>query len=92
MIADWKEAKRTREAAKFAHPETKRWVPQRWKPPEEGCFKLNVDASLRNGLESFTIGLIIRDNLGVPSVFGAETLVVKEGLAWLMSLPSNCSD
>lgn len=37
----------------------------RWKPPEEGQVKLNVDASVIEGADSFSIGMVIRDHCGV---------------------------
>lgn len=71
----------------------------RWLPPEEGCLKLNVDAAVPNGSNSFSVGLVLRNHLGefkagkvvclqgVDSVFEAEVNVVAEGLSWIISLP-----
>lgn len=34
----------------------------RWKPPEVGSIKLNVDASFFPGANSFSVGMVIRDH------------------------------
>lgn len=58
-------------------------------------LKVNVDASLVQGAESFSVGMVSRDHQGsfvagrtmtlpmVDSVFEAETIGVKEALSWL---------
>lgn len=35
-----------------------------WRVPEKGWLKLNVDASIVMGESHFTIGMLIRDDLG----------------------------
>ncbi|KAK1378130.1 hypothetical protein POM88_024874 [Heracleum sosnowskyi] len=37
---------------------------KRWKPPEIGTFKLNVDAAYRVEDSTFSIGMVIRDHSG----------------------------
>lgn len=37
---------------------------QRWKPPEVDQLKLNVDASLVAGQNSFAVGMVLRDSQG----------------------------
>lgn len=39
-------------------------VPVRWAAPEVGWLKLNVDASVFAGVSSFTVGMVLRDDLG----------------------------
>lgn len=70
-------------------------VDKKWRPPDIGTWKLNVDASFVQDAECFIIGMIIRDHAGVfvegrsmtlphpGSVFEAECIGVKEALSWL---------
>lgn len=63
---------------------------QKWTSPIAGSFKLNVDAAIRLGEDSLSVGLVLRDHLGsfiagkvrcmkmVNSVFEAEVFVIKE--------------
>ena len=37
---------------------------QRWKRPELGTLKLNVDASVKQGQSSFAIGMVLRNHEG----------------------------
>lgn len=54
-----------------------------WSKPEEGCLKVNVDVSVFQGAETFSIGMVLRNhtgmfiegmNLGPDSVFEAEAM------------------
>lgn len=68
-----------------------------WQPPEVGCYKLNVDASLYKGECCFTLGLVVRDDrgrftmgknmkfAGEVSVMEAEALGVCEAIKWVLS-------
>ncbi|XP_074376719.1 uncharacterized protein LOC141718237 [Apium graveolens] len=70
-----------------------------WIAPQEGEFKLNVDASITEGLSFFTVGMVIRNHAGQfvqgrnakiagdISVLEAEALGVLEVLSWLRTLP-----
>lgn len=72
-------------------------VDVKWKPPEPGVLKLNVDASFRTEESSFSIGMVIRDHEGVfvegrsmslprpSSVFETECIGVREALPWLQN-------
>jgi ribonuclease HI len=40
-------------------------IQPRWKPPEEGILKLNVDASFSNSLGEGATGLVLRNHAGV---------------------------
>lgn len=72
---------------------------QKWKPRGVGSFKLNTDAAVKVGDDTFSIGLILRDHQGefitgkvkrmtmVSSVLEAEVAAIREGLHWLSSLP-----
>ena len=64
-----------------------------------GHLKLNTDAAIKLGENTFAVGLILRDHRGdfvggkvrslpmVSSVFEAEITAIKEGLRWLSTLP-----
>lgn len=66
-----------------------------WVPPDPGSYKINVDASVYPGIDSFSIGLVLRDhggtfiagkflNLRAPdSVFKAEMIGIREALSWI---------
>ena len=68
----------------------------KWLLPDEGMFKLNVDASLFPGADSFAIGMVIRDHHGTfvagrtskyvapVSVLEAEAIGIKEAPSWSM--------
>lgn len=49
----------------------------RWKTPVDGQIKLNVDASAFEGVNSYSIGMVLRDNHGV----GGKTMRLPE---WCM--------
>ncbi|XP_074363255.1 uncharacterized protein LOC141703719 [Apium graveolens] len=94
VYLEWVEARkgidRTQHASTIrAKSETK------WKKPEFGFVKINVDASVFIGAPTFTIGMVVRDHNGeffsgktmclpeVESVFEAETIGIREALTWL---------
>lgn len=70
---------------------------RKWKTPEPGTLKLNVDAAFKTEDSTFSIGMVIRDHEGVfvegrvmklarpSSVFEAECIGVREALSWLQS-------
>lgn len=67
----------------------------KWRTPDSGCLKLNVDASVVTGLDFVAVGAIIRDDQGfvmgamAKKVYGlfspffiAECLAIREGLCF----------
>ncbi|XP_074363624.1 uncharacterized protein LOC141704237 [Apium graveolens] len=70
-----------------------------WVAPAYGEFKLNVDASIKEGEPFFSIEMVIRNCRGnfvrgrtmkcarVVSVLEAEAVGVREALLWLLTLP-----
>lgn len=66
----------------------------RWRPPEPGCLKINVDASIRENEDHYSIGMVMRDHEGrflmdktlkvegKISVLEAESVGVLEALLW----------
>lgn len=98
-FADWKLAKASRTQVTIASTVRCQPLVHRWKPLELGSFKLNTDAAIKVGDDTFSIGLVIRDHQGefifgkvmnmamANSVFEAEVAPISEGLHWLSSLP-----
>lgn len=96
ILRDWKAARQKDQAYTSTKPRIATGD-RRWKAPEEGVLKLNVDASFVAGECSFSVGMVLRDHEGVfleggsmtlpcpESVFEAECIGVREALSWLMS-------
>lgn len=63
-ISDWQMAKRTKCQNQLMDARTVARATHKWKPPREGCMKLNVDAVIKLDAQSFSVGLILRDHLG----------------------------
>ena len=97
-ISDWKEA-RDKHAAQVVSKLSVRISPTvKWKKPDYGVYKLNVDAAIKLGEISFSMGLVLRDHSGtlvagkticklmVSSVFEAEATAILEGLQWLINM------
>lgn len=97
-IFDWKEVKERRIKQGVVDANHVMQVPAKWKKPDLGVLKLNVDAAVKLGDQSFSVGLVLRDHTGtlvhgktsnkpmVTSVFEAEAVAVLEGLKWLLDL------
>lgn len=63
MVADWRATRLSR--VKYNAIKVNGMVEggQRWKPSEERCLKLNIDALVFQGAESFSIGMVLRDHI-----------------------------
>lgn len=71
---------------------------QQWRPPDDGCVKLNTDAGFDAGNCTESTGVVIRDNFGrvvaavarwfdgVPDALTAEALAAKEGIELAVEL------
>lgn len=92
-LTTWREA---RKIVKSTVPVSQRTEEcSKWRPPEQGGFKINVDASVMPGVNSFSIGMVLRGHDGVfvagktsrfsvaDSVFEAESIGVREALSWI---------
>lgn len=91
-IDNWREARKKLQVQK---PSRAVNIDSRWTPPEAGALKVNVDVSIREGAESFGIGMVLRDHEGVfmagktlclqapSSVFEGEAIGVREALSWI---------
>ena len=72
--------------------------PENWSPPQSGCLKLNVDASVLPGVDHIGIGAVLRDEKGIIlgavakslegsfSPFLAECIALREGLIFAKDL------
>ena len=72
---------------------------KRWVHPPPGVYKINVDASVFDGENHFSIGMVLRDHqghfvrgrvcksAGCVSVFEAELVGILEALIWSSTLP-----
>lgn len=63
-ISDWKEAKERRIKQGVVDANHVIQVPAKWKKPDLGVLKLNVDAAVKLGDQSFSVGLVLRDHTG----------------------------
>lgn len=71
---------------------------QKWKPPEMGDFKINVDASVVEGQHSYAVGMVLRNHrgdyvsrktmrfTGEVQVVEAEMVAILEAMVWLDDL------
>lgn len=67
----------------------------KWKPPDPGILKVDVDASFRIASENFLVGMVLRDHEGkfltgrcmclesTTTVLEAEAIAVREALSWI---------
>lgn len=69
-----------------------------WKPPDAGNYKINVDASVFPGAQTYSLGMVMRDHAGAflggrtccfegqVTVMEAEAMGVREALSWVKDL------
>lgn len=64
VVTDWQQAQKNKidRARSIEGRVIERNI--KWKPPEEGHLKINVDASLSKESDSFAIGMVIRVSEG----------------------------
>lgn len=98
FFTDWNSATSRRNNRQNSDTKISPQLPQKWKPPDFECMKLNVDASVRVGASDFSIGLIIRDHRAhfvagkvmciarTGTVLEAEATAILEGLKWIVSM------
>ncbi|XP_074355893.1 uncharacterized protein LOC141695553 [Apium graveolens] len=99
QVNEWREVRKRSRGVQGSISTTNQAAARAWIAPQEGEFKLNVDASVVEGQPFFTVGMVIRDHAGqfvqgrnsktagVVSVLEAEALGVLEALSWLHTLP-----
>lgn len=64
QIKDWKRAMNKKTALNLGPKKSTSVSKTRWKTPEQGYVKLNVDASIFNGTTSFSTCMLIRNDKG----------------------------
>lgn len=64
MVQDWRKANENKKKQVITTDNVEQVVEKRWQPPEIRNFKVNVDASVIEGGESFSIGMVLRDHTG----------------------------
>lgn len=95
QMSEWQEAMKKKVLSLSAPPvapDDRSWI---WHPADEGCLKLNVDASVFCGEMSFMLGMVLRDDQGQfvrgktmnilwsVTVLEAEARGVHEALNWI---------
>ena len=95
QVEDWQSAMHRKELYSAGFSRTEEQDCSRWSRPQEGWVKLNVDASVFNGVDSFAVGMVLRDDkgefirgknlrhAGTVNVMEAEAIGLQEALAWL---------
>lgn len=98
QVSQWREVQNLKPGIKNIRTQGQGNNAGRWKAPEVNNFKVNVDASVFPGSNSYSVGMILRDhnggfrkarNLrceGQVSVFEAEARGVLEAIRWVLSL------
>lgn len=96
-ISEWQQAQKNIKTRGRGVEDRVRRETVRWKPPEAGHLKINVDASLSQETDSYALGMVIRDDKGgfvegkvvrlhyVESAMDAETKGVFEALRWAVT-------
>lgn len=98
MVVEWQEANRRKHLLKIAAGQALDHKDVRWKPPESGHLKVNVNASVYTENTSFSLGMLVRDDQGKfiagktmriggkVSVMEAEARGVQEACKWVKEL------
>lgn len=97
MVEEWQKALKKNQTPSLKFFRSEQETPTRWKCPQVGWQKVNIDASVYEGCCSFKIGMVLRDdrgrfNAGVQSCMSgmvtsmeAEATSVYEALCWIES-------
>lgn len=67
MLSEWTQARKKHESSTEANvgvTPASRTTISRWKLPAAGVFKVNVDASVYPGTNTFDVGMVLRDSTG----------------------------
>ncbi|KAL8148945.1 hypothetical protein AgCh_006084 [Apium graveolens] len=92
---EWLEAKGIQVVVSSHTSRVKHQEVHKWKCPDPGTIKINMDASIFQNAQLFTVGMVMRNYLGeflagknlclpmADSVFEAEALGVREALSWI---------
>lgn len=100
QIKEWRDANNKRKSVDLNQRGVMQHQERKWVKPEPGYRKLNVDTAVKEGQNSFSVGLVLRDDRGQyiagkmrhfawsVKVAEAETVAILEGLLWIDDLPS----
>lgn len=98
QVEDWQEVNKKKNATSRHSSVAQRQIIS-WKPPNEGSFKINVDAAVKEGQDTYTVGMVLRNSqghflagrvmkfAGTVQVMEAEMVGIAEALSWLKQLP-----
>ncbi|XP_074363909.1 uncharacterized protein LOC141704585 [Apium graveolens] len=97
-VREWSIVQRKRKQQGVSHGRRVQHQVHRWEKPPTGVLKLNVDASVKEGQNFFSIRMVLRDSQGhfiagktgkfegAVQVVEAETTAILEGLLWIKDL------
>lgn len=100
QIAEWRSVNKITGLVPADMRDSERQEIHRWQPPQVGKFKVNVDASVFAGQNSFAVGMVLRNWQGHyisgktmrfadnVKVMEAEMVGILETLTWLEVLPA----
>lgn len=95
QISEWQQAMQMKQVGESGSPTTGVSSDTHWEAPNPGWCKPNVDASVFSGAESFSVGMVLRDEHGMfvtgknmrvagqIGVMEAEAVGVLEALSWI---------
>lgn len=95
MFAEWKEAKQKQRNQLHKVVRSESCTKTKWQAPDVDVIKVNVDASVYPGSQTFSAGMVIRGHRGIfiarknlylPAVylvFEAEVVGIIEALSWI---------
>lgn len=98
QVCQWREAQIQKVSGVTGRMQNQQKFATHWTAPAEGNLKVNVDASVFKGRSSYSIGMVLRDHMGVfcrakvkhqegeVSVFEVETWGVLETIKWARKL------
>lgn len=98
QVSQWREVQSLKTGRSNLRTQGQALEAGRWKAPEVNKLKVNVDASVVPGSNSYSVGMILRDHMGgfrkarnlrcegEVSVFEAEARGVLEAIRWVMEL------
>lgn len=94
QIVEWREAQKRKNSTSSQQQSNTLKHANRWVAPDIGTLKINVDASVFEGADSFSVGMVIRNHQGLfikgktmrlpgkVTVLEAELVGVLEALLW----------
>ena len=65
QIVEWREAQKRKNSTSSQQQSNTLKHANRWVAPDIGTLKINVDASVFEGADSFSVGMVIRNHQGL---------------------------